>query len=277
MLLALASLWLPLKPLDYPERPIGVELERGVQAYVRGKGLERLYLEDRQVVGTWFDGSKKRDVDQVLWISPSLLSRWLGYLAAKEKWAEGELPARWAKLRASLGGKLTFLVRLGAMPKIDLMEQETVAPGSSRDALDVRFLWTSTAAPWPHVAAKEGFLGWSGPKRFPSTALRIEGLRTEPRACRIGERRARSAEGVLVEDWWRRVPFGEPLTPEFERGNLEEGLPLGEFFATTYLVQLPVPGDTLPGGQFELRIFSPRKERIAGFSVFANGEKPPRR
>jgi integrase/recombinase XerC len=41
--------------------------------------------------------------------------------------------------------------------------------------------------------------------------------------------------------------------------------------------QAPIPKASLPNLQFELRAFSPRKERIAAFSLYPGGEKPSRR
>jgi hypothetical protein len=268
MLVALAALWIPLKPLDFPPGPLPAEVARGVEVYVEGKGLERLYNEDRQVVGTWFDGTRKRDADHVLWISPALASRWLGYLEVKEKWPPGERESRWKKLKASLAGKLTFVVRLCAMPKVDLVEQELAGYGMERDALDVRFLWTSASSEWPVVRSREGLLGWSRPRTEPQRDRPADSLRAMPQSCLLREHRSRSSSRIFAEDWWRRVPFGESLTPEFDRGSLVEDLPLGDFFAATYLVQLPIPKESLPSGGFELRVFNARRERVAAFSLF---------
>ena len=83
----------------------------------------------------------------------------------------------------------------------------------------------------------------------------------------VSEHRSSSAGKVLQEDWWMRIPFGEPLQPEFARECMDEMMFCGEYFCRTYLVSLPIPEEPIEGNRFELRIFSPRKERVARFSL----------
>lgn len=269
MLAALIALWIPLRLIDFPVHPIAEEIEVGVKTYQVHKGLDRLYLDDRQVVGKWFDGRLRQDVDQVLWISPGLVSRWLGYLEAKEKWPEGELEARWARLRSNLGGKMTFVARLCAMPRKDILDEEPPRKPDPIDIQAVRFLWTSSLPEYPSRIEKEGLLSWSWPRTPPEGFGKrpISGLRFEPKAALLASRQAREAKDVLREDWWLRVPFGEPLTPEFALVPSGFEYPLGDFYSATFLVCLPIPQGALQGAQFELRMFSPRKERIARFSI----------
>lgn len=269
MFAALALISIPLKPLDFPETPIARHLDEGVRVYRHGKGLDRLYVDDRQVTGSWFDGKSNRGVDQAVWISPSLISRWLGYLEAKEKWPSGELERRWIRLRQDLGGKLTFVVRVCAMPKVDLLEGEIDRWSPRPDPTQVRFLWTSSPEDLPSIPPRMDFVDLVRAGSLPLNASRrvTGGMRIEPKSCLLTDLWSRQSAEVLQDDWWRRVPFGEPLRPEFEGPLAETPIPLGEFRSATFLVTVPIPEGPLAGPTFELRAFSPAKERIARFEL----------
>src|SRR5689334_4109662 len=101
-------------PVRFPVEPIQIEVCRGEEVYRAGKGIERTLMEDRQAIGYWFDGRVRKDVEEAIWVSPTMVSRWLGYLQAKERWPKLELLNRWAALRDQLDGSLTFVVRLTA-------------------------------------------------------------------------------------------------------------------------------------------------------------------
>jgi hypothetical protein len=263
----LAALLLPAiaRPVDFPEVPLAHEVAKGVRTYSLGKGLERLYLDDRQVVGRWFDGRIHRDADTVLWISPSLVSRWLGYLEAKEKWPAGELESRWRRLRSHLGGRLTFVSRVSSFPKMDMLEQEPAGRADPREASHIRILWTSSERPIPEVEERKLIQVPGAVVREPHFGKRsLPEQRFEPEVCLLTRRQARDLDGLLREDWWLRVPFGEDLRPEFSPRCPEEGWPLGDFYSALYLASLPIP-DGFAGSGFELRLFSPRKERVAKY------------
>lgn len=270
MFAVLALMTIPLRPLDFPKQPIARELDEGVRVYRHGKGLDRLYQDDRKVTGTWFDGKVRRDADHVLWLSPSLISRWLGYLEAKEKWPEGELERRWTALRMDLGGRMSFVVRVCTMPRMDLLEGEISERIAPIDPKQLRFLWTSSLPPRPSVPARMDVIGLIRQRETPLNQSRryVGGMRVEPKQCLLSEFWSRSASEVLKEDWWMRVPFGEALKSEFDCLDSSYAVPLGDFYSATYLVSLPLPEGPLAGPGFELRSFSPRKERVARFELF---------
>lgn len=270
MFVPLLLLTLPLRPVDFPATPIAGQLDEGVRVYRYGRGLDRLYQADRQSTGTWFDGKRKQGVDYVLWLSPSLISRWLGYLEAKEKWPSGELERRWERIRQDLGGRMTFIVRSCSMPRIDALEGEIAQPAPTLDAASIRFLWTSSPSPLPSVAARLPMVGLirGGEPALDSSRRVPPGLRIEPSVCLVGERWSRLASEVLREDWWQRVPFGEPLRPELDSPDSGYRLPLGEFYSATHLVTLPLPATGWESPEFELRTFRPGKEQVARFSLF---------
>jgi hypothetical protein len=260
---------LPIKPIDFPSLPIAKEIDAGVCIYALGKGIDRLYLDDRRVVGLWFDGKVRQEADHVLWLSPSLISRWLGYLEAKEKWPDGELEGRWDALRAHLSGHMTFIVRLCSMPRIDPIEGEIDQKAQQEDSSDVRFLLTSSSPHKPSAATKDELLGFAIPRPVPPVGRRrvSGGIRLEPDVVALSRVQSREVRQVLDEDWWLRAPFGKALTPEFSKPPCFDDYPLGDYFASTYLVRFPIPKEPFPANSFQLRIFSPRKERIADFSL----------
>lgn len=260
----------PMKPIDFPQAPIAKEVWAGVRIYSQRKGLDRLYLDDRRVVGLWFDGKRKVEADHVLWLSPSLMSRWLGYLEAAEKWPHGELEARWSSLRASLGGRLTFVIRLCSMPRVDFLEGEATCSPDFAESSHVRFLLTASEVELPERAARHELLGVNvGTGRAPKPLQAAkEALRIDPWTAELSSRRARDASSVLKEDWWQRVPFARELTPEFASPTSEVGYPLGDYRCNTYLASSPLPKEPFPASGFQFRVFSPKKERIAKFSVF---------
>lgn len=271
MFFALPLLVLPLRPIDFPVEPIPREVIEGVRVYRFGKGVDRLYQDDRQSVGTWFDGKARRGVDTVLWVSPSLVSRWLGYLEAKEKWPEGELERRWSRIRTEMGGKLNFVVRACAFPKMDILEGQFEEPAKVFDPAEIRMLWTSSAERLNEVADRYPVVGLVKNESTPLTQSRRvpTAQRVEPKVCLLEEQWSRSASSIMAENWWRKAPFGEPLRGEFDRDSDGYQIPLGDFYAATYLASIPIPDGPLAGPSFELRVFRPRKEQVARFSLMA--------
>ena len=57
-------------------------------------GLGRIWKSDRKPVGWWSNGYEKKSVEHVTWLSPELISRWLGFLEAREFWRKDELQIR---------------------------------------------------------------------------------------------------------------------------------------------------------------------------------------
>jgi len=68
-------------------------------------------------------------IEIAVFLSPSLVSRRLGYLQAREGWTNDQLETRWQLARETLGGRLSFLVRVCSFPKIDLLEEAPAENG----------------------------------------------------------------------------------------------------------------------------------------------------
>lgn len=224
-----------LPPLAFPPDPIEREVEEGARLAREGASLDRLYQDDRRPVGYWFDGKWGQEVEFVTWISPRLVSRWLGYLERRELWEPDEIGRRWEELRRRLDGKMTFVVWLSAYPKRPMLELTPERPPVTTDLEGVKFFLTAGSA--AQRARGELLARWQSRRRD-----------------KLGEFR-----------WWLYVPFGELLTPVDRRLKDEPPFPLGDYHAAYYLVEGFSMPEMFEGQRFELRILSPRKERIAAF------------
>lgn len=251
------------RPILFPPQPLERELARGVSLYATGKSVRHLFMEDRQSVGTWSDGLRKRDVEEVIWLSPALMSRWVGYLDALEKWPVGERQRRWEGIRAALDGSMSFAVRLSAFPKKDWHEGDYAARADESALSPLRFRLTLD--------------GMTIPRR-PDTLFTIVTGRYESPAnwdlreleigvCRLADRAARDRNALEQFPWHQLTPLAEWVTPEFEpRLDQAESIRLGDYRSMWLWVEARLDPNLMPRNQFELRIFSARRERIATFA-----------
>lgn len=266
MLATLAALLAIGVPLEFPLEPIQTELARGEKVYYAGKGVDRIMMEDRQIIGRWFDGQLRRDMDDVTWLSPNLLSRWLGYLNAKEKWSETELAQRWETLKESFNGTLSFVVQTYALPKQGFFDLTDGAESKPRTALQVRF-----AVSWLSEAG-------SGDNRHQETAVGQKKkeaplLLQDPFVSNLGIFRGYDLGSIDRWPWYALDQRFDPLAPEFgtRRPTEYDGV-VGDYVRAVYLVQAPVPEEGIPAKNLELRVFAEGKEPIARFDLTARGK-----
>jgi hypothetical protein len=248
-----------LKPLLFSAQPIPAEMARGAQAYYRRQGIERVLREDRVVIGTWFDGRIKRDVQDVIWLSPSLVSRWLGYLNAKEKWSSEELLGRWQAAARALNGKLTFIVQLSALPRQDPLELGADAPARFEDALEARFLVT-------HAGRQASGLSNQHLESLVSNKALV---RYEPLVSTLGVFRAYDWRKLFEPKWYQLDRDFWPLTPEFETGLSRDPYryKLGDHVTAIYRVEAQLPDSPIDASEIQLRVFTRRHELVARFSL----------
>jgi hypothetical protein len=186
--------------------------------------------KDKVDVGWWSNGYTKVPVEHVVWLSPGLVSRWLGFLEAREYWPQGELDKRWSYIDANYGDRRAFIVQLTAYPKLPTYGIGEYKRTTAEEIENVRFVYTS-------------------------------GERSERmEAVRLAQWQSREREDLEDFPWWHFAPFGGQLIGEFEQYVAEEPLPLGDYHRAWYL--LWAEGDD---AQFEVRILSRRKERVAKF------------
>src|ERR1700722_4536910 len=112
MFACLLSCVLKLYPVDFMPSPPENAVALGRKLYKSRAQLERTLTPDQVTLGSWFDGRTRRPVDTVTWLSPTMVARWLGFLAERDAWSDKMLSQRWAQARAELDGSLVFIVRL---------------------------------------------------------------------------------------------------------------------------------------------------------------------
>jgi hypothetical protein len=265
-LASLATLTL-LNPVGFPPRPMEFHMAKGQSAYVAGKGIDRLWQDDRQAIGFWFDGMRKQDVEEAIWLSPALLSRWVGYRAAQEKWTPEQSQQRWDALRQTMDGRAYIVVRLAAYPKRDILNPEDAEPISTRDLDQVRFMVTVDGAAIP------------SPKKRSDVplALPVRSARSGPNFAvdeapiagqTIGYVRTGDRGDIARFPWYLALDELQPVWSEFENGLQYYRTRGGSDFAAKWtLIVVDFSGRQMPKSQFELRVLSANKERTATFKT----------
>lgn len=254
----------------FPAEPLAHEVARGVEVYRKAKGIDRVLMEDRQIVGWWFDGRVKKGVEDVIRLSPAMLSRWLGYLEAREKWPPTEIQARWENLRRHLSGKNAFVVRLAAYPKQDLFGGLPEPSSAARDeCLRVRFLLTTDGKYLPDQVRNPAPVSVRlAPLPVPPPGEPVPQY-AQPLARLATSKQGRDRADVSLDDWYLHVEVGRWLQPEF--GGAPRGpsyaLPIGDNFSALYWLEAPATFEFGAAKTLEVRVFSARKERVAAFQL----------
>lgn len=259
-MLCVATAFLAMRPIAFPSTPLPYEVRVGAAICRAGKGIDRVALDDRQVIGLWFDGRIRQDVEEVVWLSPAYVSRYLGYLQEKERWFDGDIQRRWTAIRNILDGQLTLVARLCAFPRWVDSDYGLPGKGNPDQVENTRWLWTAgpmTSRPSPRVSVARAM-------RDGGVPAAVQG---EPEVTLLRRSTSRSAKALEAVGWLDVVPFGVPLRPEFWRPAEDSGLALGQYHSAWYLIQLPVPTDLRAQPGFELHVFTPGKERVARFEL----------
>ncbi len=237
-----------LRPTAFGDAPIQRELLIGEKLERSKKGIERTFMADRQPIGFWFSGKWREDVEEAIWISPELVSRWLGWQQSREGWGDAEVVRRWKVARDRFNGKLTFVVRLSAFPKIDPLEGAGDPARNAEDLDDVRGVLTYD------VEHREA-------RKHVQTYNKL-----------LHKTRGESASEVLAAKWDVLPPFDEPLKGTF---GTDQQVPLnpvfdygvGDYSGCIWLVQCEVPTDFAGQSKFELQVVTAHKSRKAYFDL----------
>ena len=262
MTLALVLLLASVRPLRFPLEPIQSEMARGEKLYYQRRGIDRTLLEDRVAVGKWFDGQRKVDTDQIIWLSPSLVSRWLGYLNAKEKWSKSELLNRWNSVSTALDGRMTFVVEMYALPKQgDAFEITSGAPSRPETATDLKFLVTYlTDQERDETQHVESLIG---AKRHQSPLER-----QDPSIMPKGVFRGYSLDAIQKWPWFSLDDTLSSMAPQLATTHpTVYDAVVGDHVRAVYIIQADLPEKPLAWGKFEVRVFAPGKEPIARFDL----------
>jgi hypothetical protein len=240
-MLFLLATWISFKPLALTDKPAPKMMALGARIASSGKGLDRVLMEDRQVVGRWVKSFVPKDTEDVLWISPDLISRWLGYLQNSENLSDAEVSQRFLDIRKKEASTLWFVVRLAALDKQDPLEMGTDETAVTTDLSPVAIKVTLTDIGGNRVA-------------LPAVMIRT-----------LADAKSSEPDQLIGLPWYifsdsftSLLPAVPPLPPPFNTGSNE---------ARCIFVKVALPDTILAARQVELRVLSRRKTRIARFDT----------
>lgn len=118
--------------------PLTSELERGRKIREKGHPITRNDDEAKVTIGRWFDGSKHVTTEEMVLLTPGLLSRDTGYVASPD-----DSQLTWSKATAQFGGTRYALIRLARLNPVSIYDGD-ITEVANPDALnDVKFTWIS--------------------------------------------------------------------------------------------------------------------------------------
>ena len=119
---------------EFGTAPISAEFEEGQKVFKHKKGIDRTEKDARVVIGKWFDGDRLQLVEEAIFVTPGLLSRWLGYKEASGT-AKDEVQASWKQCSAQFTGKTVTLIRLARLGTVEPHDGDTTDTAKT-DAID---------------------------------------------------------------------------------------------------------------------------------------------
>lgn len=263
------SQWLVFGPTPLPGQVV-----EGQRVYAQGKGIDRTLKDSRVVLGVWFDGRIKDDVESIVWISPRMASRWLGYLQAKEKWPKGEIQRRWDRIRDFVNGRMCFVVRLSAMPKLVGLEMESGGKPSTTDILEPSFRLTSGPGyPFPIPKLTDRILRSARKPTYPYLLKSGDPLPEPVEPCELhllARRQTRERSKLERYQWFQDLPLRDAFEFKNQTFEMDEGYGLGDFGSAWYWVSFPLGRWAACAGGFEVWVVTLNKERVGSFRFVAD-------
>ncbi len=183
---------------DIVSEPIVAELQEGKRIFQRGKGIDRTEKDARIVIGKWFDGERLQSVEEAVFITPGLLSRWLGYQSSAGTPKE-DITAAWSKCYSQFSNKRMALIRLARLCTVDIQEGDTDNSANPAGLDEIKIQMRQSSKEWNPVS-----------------------FRT------VQDIQQRRPEEVLKETWdeilakftaWPSKPTPNDLTPEIRWGK----------------------------------------------------------
>jgi hypothetical protein len=178
--------------------PIHAEFEEGKKIFQHKKGIDRTEKDARIVLGQWFDGERLEPVEEAVFLTPGLLSRWLGYQKSAGT-PQDDIDMSWSKCYSQFSGKNMAIIRLARLCTVDMVDGDVDNSGNPAALDHVK------------IQIRQGSKSWS-PVSF----------RT------VQDIQQRRPEEVLKESWdqilakftaWPSKPTENELMPEVKWGK----------------------------------------------------------
>ena len=239
---------LGVRAIGFPEAPLAGQISAGRAVYHSGAGIDRTLGADRFTLGTWFDGRIRRAVDTVTWVSPELVSRWIGYMAERDGWSDAVIDRRWSVSRHQLDRNVTFIVRLAAFPRLDPFEFGLDAPPKPESLRGVRFrlefspVGTGLGRREPVVASTLGTCAALFEKEEPA--------------------------GVTGRPFYSLTQFVPLFLDEGEVDKPDDGIRLGDYYGAVYVMSFPITPAMQHTSEFDLTVQLQTKRESAHFRLF---------
>ena len=127
--------------------PIVFDLNEGQQIFRRGQAINQTERDARIVIGKWFNGEQTVVVEEAVFITSGLLSRWLGYQNAAGT-SNDDIQNSWSKSHAQFSSKPIALIRLARLCTVDPIDQDLDNSGIPEALDDVSIQIHQQGKPW---------------------------------------------------------------------------------------------------------------------------------
>lgn len=216
----LVSAFTMIHLMVFGAKPLPYQLLKGEQL-ARKQQIWRCEEDARCVLGTWSNGTKKVEVEEIVFLTPGLLSRFLGFRKA-EGMSEEEILLAWNKYSAVSANRNMAIIRLTRLCQVNLLEGDSFSNGNP-DALDnVEIKVREPGKPWQLLQ------------------LNV-----------IQDIQERSQDKVLVDRWEEVVSAVLPWPSEPSKFELIPEIRWGKNRRIGALVEFP---NFAPGTRFEMMI-----------------------
>jgi len=136
---------------EFGNTPIPAEFEEGQKIFKRKKGIDRTEKDARIVIGKWFDGEQMQNVEEAVFLTPGLLSRWLGFQTASGIPKE-TVENSWKQCTAQFSGKSLAIIRLARLGTVDPHDGD-VENVAAIEAIDnVQFEMKTIGKEWQKIS-----------------------------------------------------------------------------------------------------------------------------
>jgi hypothetical protein len=223
------------RPLDFGPTPPEGSVEEGKRLFLTNELQSRTLQGSREVLGRWFDGRAHQEADLAIWLSPELLGRWYGWLAARDSWPKEVIQKRWREAKKELEGQLVFIVRLAALPKQDPLEFGNGKEADPQSASKVKFR-LSYLPIGPHqylrpLPDQDGMFLREPNRTFSATTFGKQEADVEKR----------EPGDILKVPFYHLSSLAPLFLAEGETDDADDGIPLGGNYGAVYLVTFRRP------------------------------------